>query len=224
MTCRQAGLPALLLLLEGCTAILEPDDAVDRCGSVDDCEPSEDARYAVECRFPPGEDFDSDKVEKVCVAAFAPLRCDPSSPDSPIFETYDALRRDTSRFVRCDGTPGVRGCSPGATGCVPGLVLRADGICDVEPLPAVPAYPFSSAADPAQDVLDAYCQWFYCEDRFVCRGGSCVVCDPNAPFGEGGCGRVFSEGGPSCIYPPDLTASCTAPETDPAAPMLGTCN
>src|SRR5690606_28758218 len=102
-----------------------------------------------------------------------------------------------------------------------GLLERPDGICDVELAPPSPAYPASALQEPAQDVLDAYCQSFFCDDRFVCDAGFCEPCDPAEPWGEGGCGRVFSNGAPSCVYVADVEEACRAPDAD--APVFGVC-
>ncbi|HLV64855.1 MAG TPA: hypothetical protein VKY73_03550 [Polyangiaceae bacterium] len=212
------------LWLAGCTAILTPRDDVQRCGAVDDCDPIDDTRYVPACTFPPGTEHDEDDP-KICVATYAPVRCDPARAGAghPLFETYEALRLDRSRFVRCDpGVAAPRGCPGGVAGCELGLVVRADGVCDAEAAPEIPAFAAEALAEAAQDVLDAYCQAFFCDARFVCDAGTCEPCSVDEPWGEGGCGRIFSAGVPSCIYP-DPVASCQAPDADPDAPVFGAC-
>lgn len=216
----------LALAFAGCTAIVTPRDDVQRCDAVDDCEPIEDTRYVPTCTLPPAVETNDENAPKICVATYASVRCDPARTGAghPLFETYEAHRLNQSRFVRCDPTVAApRGCPGGVVGCAVGLVLRADGICDAEAQPVIPAYAAESLVEPAQDVLDGYCQAFFCDERFVCDAGICEPCSDDEPWGEGGCGRIFSAGAPSCIYP-DPATSCSAPDADPDTPTFGTCS
>lgn len=222
-----------------CTLILDPDDAVERCGSTDDCSATGDNRYVAECRFDPENQLDSTEVDKVCVATFKPIGCDPSQyrneqmpQEMSLYQSVVADAATLEHLALCADTPGVRGCRPeagtGAAGCAEGLVLRMDGVCDVSDDPDTPYYgrgTFPETAMEGQDALDQFCRSFFCEDNWVCdtTDFTCVQCDPNEMFGQGGCGVVVSEGQPSCLYPPDLAAVCDGPDAVASEPVFGTC-
>jgi len=197
-----------------CTAILAPRDDVQRCGSADDCNPTGDTRYVPECRFPEDSDLDPMEVDPICIAGYRPdVRCDPVRVPA-----LQAAVDDRSDVTYCDpSAPATRGCSGELLGCADGLIARPDGICDVEERPDIPAYAYLGVADGVGDtvleldedrpqhVLDAYCQSFFCDVHFVCRGDvlTCAPCDPSAAFGEGGCGRFYSGPELACAYAPE---------------------
>lgn len=211
-----------------CTAILTPRDDVQRCGSTTDCDPPDDARFVVECRFDEENiDLDSTQVDKVCVPEFRDVNCDPRpgtsgrTEEDPLVVAFDDLS-SASRYTSCsdEGVAGTQGCPPApGEGCADGLVPqeREGGtvICDDEDPNTPPATanrpgagfnaPASDTADPGllgQDVLDQYCKSFFCDDQWVCdrETFSCVQCDPELPIGLGGCGQIYIEGSPSCVY------------------------
>jgi hypothetical protein len=219
----------------GCTVILTPRDDVERCGTADDCAPTGDERYVSECRFDPAnvDQIDSTEVDKICVATFRTINCDPmgyggagGAHPFPMFD-MDVGSGLPTRY-NCDETPGVRGCPPGEDGCGEGLVQRDDGVCDASADPDVPA--IRPSPDVAgQDVRDQFCRSFFCEDDFVCdtsgSSATCVRCDPDLPFGEGGCGEVYIAGAPSCVYVGGsaLESGCAGSDATVEEPLFGDC-
>lgn len=213
----------------GCTAILAPDDDVQRCQSSSDCDSNFDNRVAYECRY--GDPLaSSEDHERICVATFKTVNCNGANAPSPpsggpnvLAEQYAALTM--TPFGGCDDTvPGLRGCPATAQGCAMGLVETAAGLCDVEADPEMPAVDLSQFADPGQDVNDAYCQSFFCNDTIVCDTTSyeCVQCDPTKPPGEGGCAVVLRDEMPSCVYPDEN--DCRGPESIEYEPVFGDCS
>ena len=209
-----------------CTAILAPKDDVQRCSTADDCDPTGDPRYVSECRFDSENlDLDATEVDKICVAAFKVVGCDPTSyaVDHPYRVAHDMYAM-TSRYS-CVGFEGLQGCAP-APGeqCANGLVINQLGVCDTSENPSTPAYQVDTGVEgeAGQDVRDAFCQSFFCEGDWVCDADlQCVRCDPELPVGEGGCGTVYVGGAPSCIYTSDV--GCGDGNTDVDAPRFGTC-
>ncbi len=204
-----------------CTAILAPKDDVQRCSTADDCDETGDSRYVAECRFDESNlDLDATEVDKICVAAFTIVGCDPSSyaADHPYAIAHEAA---TPTRYACVGFEGQQGCAP-APGeqCANGLVINQYGVCDTSENPTNPAYQPTDTL-VGQDVRDAFCQSFFCESDWTCDADfQCVKCDPEAEVGEGGCGTAFAGGAPSCIYRSDL--SCDG-NTSTASPRFGTC-
>lgn len=190
-----------------CTAILAPRDDVQRCGTADDCDATGDERYAPACRFD-DPTLDADEFEKICVADFkTSVGCNPdnyvmisgSSDPHPYGEAFMDLA-DSARYVGCEESQlGLKGCPPPSGGsCNSGLTVNEQNLCD-DGNPTAVAITTDTLG---QDVRDQFCRGFFCDDRFVCDTGSntCVLCDPEQPFGEGGCGEVFINGARSCVY------------------------
>jgi hypothetical protein len=219
--------PALGLGL-ACTAILNPRDEVQRCGSPSDCSASGDNRYDVVCVFPEGSNLDSTEVDKICVAELRQPSCDPESyqgnPEHPLIVAL--ADNDTSRYLCAVDQLGLQGCPPRTADnpCNDGLEV-VGGICDVRDSDS-PARNLAILADlEAQDVLDQFCRSFFCDEEFVCdrdSGSVCVPCDPEKPFGKGGCGTVYTAGTPSCIYV-DAEDECDAPDSSTDEPNFGEC-
>jgi hypothetical protein len=230
---RGLGVGSSLLIAASCTAILSPDDDVQRCGSADDCAPTMDNRYIAECRFDPDSNLDSTEVDKICVAAYKPsIGCNPdsytgSAEEHPLRVMY-AEYGMASRYS-CEETPGVRGCPPETgVGCAAGLEPReSDDLCD-DPDDDVRMVSLVGESDLAgQDILDQFCRSFFCDDSFVCdrTDDRCVPCDPDEPFGEGGCGTVFVGGAPSCAYTaPNTEDVCDGPDASTDEPKFGNCD
>lgn len=224
-----------LVSMTSCTAILAPRDDVERCGSADDCPPTGDERYIAECRFDEGSSLDSTEVDKICVAAFRPsIGCNPMNyltlPDGSEhpFKTMFDDNSDSLRYT-CDMTPGVRGCAPDMAGCADGLEFDEEqGFCDDPDATASnPTISLSGETElRGQDVLDQFCRSFFCDNSFVCdtTDFTCVPCDPEDPFGEGGCGTVYIGGQRSCAYSPDLQAVCDGPDASVDTPHFGECD
>lgn len=210
-----------------CTAILAPRDDVQRCSTAEDCDETGDPRYVAECRFDEDNlDLDATEVDKVCIAAFKVVGCNPMNyaDDHPYKMAHDSLAGMPGRYS-CAGFEGLQGCAPAAgEQCANGLVINQLGVCDVAENPSTPAYQVDPAVtgEVGQDVRDAFCQSFFCEGDWVCdEDFSCVQCDPEAEIGEGGCGTVYVGGAPSCIYPAD--PSCGDGMTDEDSPSFGAC-
>ena len=230
MGIRQLRAPLIatsLLFGLACTAILNPRDDVQRCGSATDCKASTDNRYVVECVFPEESDLDSTEVDKVCVADFKPLNCDAmslmaSNPDHRLAVVWDALRGG-SRYSCSPETEGSKGCQPReADGqCNDGLTLQNNFCTDGDAL-AVNMLAFDTELY-GQDVLDQYCKQFFCDNDFVCDTSdfTCVKCDEDAPLGEGGCAQVWVNGAPSCVYTPDVEDVCDGPDAEETEPVFG---
>jgi hypothetical protein len=187
----------------GCTVILAPKDDVQRCNTADDCDETGDPRYVSECRFDEANlDEDSLDFDKVCVAAFKIQTCDPNVVGGELQAEFERL--NTPFRYACDDTIVQKGCPPppGST-CAP-LAENYLGFCDDEENPSSPAY--SGVVFPAQDLVDGFCQSFFCDSDWVCdENFECVKCDPDpeVPPGEGGCGTLYIGGEPSCAYPSD---------------------
>ncbi len=200
--------PILTLLALGgglaCSAILAPRDDVQRCGSVDDCEATGDARYVAECVSDPEANIDTTRVDQICVASFRTVGCNPMDFDEehPYRVAFEGPLVSSERYS-CADTPGVRGCPQIAGGgCAEGLVVNANNVCD-DPDADVPSINMNAFSElDGQDVLDQFCAGYFCDEEFVCDTTSfgCVKCDPDLPFGEGGCGTVYTQGTPSCVY------------------------
>jgi hypothetical protein len=215
--------PALGLGL-ACTAILNPRDDVERCGSATDCEASGDERYDVVCVYPEGEMLDSTEVDKICVAQDRVVSCDPMSypnTDHPLQVALDTFAT-FDRYNCPDDQKGLLGCAPRTTDnmCADGLVNMGGACDDTDP----DTVPLAGNPDFAgQDVLDQFCRSFFCDDEYVCdreTGFTCVRCDPDLPFGNGGCGTVVVAGAPSCVY----SDECDAPDSSVDEPNFGACN
>jgi hypothetical protein len=218
--------PALGLGL-ACTAILNPRDEVQRCGSPSDCSASGDNRYDVVCVFPEGSNLDSTEVDKICVAELRQPSCDPESyqgnPEHPLIVAL-AQAESSTRYLCEPDQLGLQGCPTRMDNtCNDGLSRNANGVCDV---PGGDAVNISLIMDlEAQDVLDQFCRSFFCDEEFVCdrdSGSVCVPCDPEKPFGKGGCGTVYTAGTPSCIYV-DAEDECDAPDSSTDEPNFGEC-
>lgn len=224
-----------------CTAILQPRDEVERCGSVDDCPPTGDNRYEAVCKFDEDADLDSTEVDKICVAEFKTPNCNPMmgfNPDDAYPAAFEQLS-SASRYEPCSETPGARGCPPEpGVGCMAGLVAQPSKanpditICDDSDPNTPAAVAVTSGIDTAvlfgQDIKDQYCRSFFCDDSFVCDGRThrCVPCNPDEPFGEGGCFEVYSGGVKSCIYLEGaaLQDACMGPDVEVSDFVAGDCN
>jgi len=224
--------PAVLVLAivsgAACTAIFKPRDDVQRCGTGDDCEPTGDNRYVAVCRFDPeNTDLDSTKVDKICVADFTTVFCDiPTMPEDPFLEQVDDCE---DLVIACDTDKlGSKGCErPNAGSCNAGLEPNDDGIC-VDP--DDDEIIVSGADNRDQGIQDQFCKSFFCDDRFVCDTSSensqtCVICDPDLPFGEGGCGTFYANGevAPFYVLGEDLEDQCAGPDADLDEPVFGEC-
>jgi hypothetical protein len=228
-----------------CTAIFAPKDDVQRCGTADECEATGDPRYVAECRFDPENmDLDTTEVDKICVAAFRVVGCDPESYSGPggmhPYRTAFDEFSGADRYGVCpDSGPAPSGCRDIGEGCMEGAVNEL-GFCDPG-TGEMPAYHLLDADrimydDPdivvptddelrGQDIADAFCQSFYCEGDWVCDrlgGNTCRRCDPDLPIGAGGCGTVYVNNTPSCIYPGPALA-CEGGNTELEEPRFGDC-
>lgn len=217
------GLVSLAVLGSSCTAILAPRDEVQRCGTADDCEPTGDNRYVPVCKF--GEDatnLESLDVEKICVADYkTSVGCNPGSytkPEHPFATAFSELA-DSARYAGCDAATqfGAKGCPPAGGACNQGLALDdATGLCDDTDPSTPPAVLVESEELVGQDVKDQFCRAYFCDDRFVCdpTSNTCVLCDEDEVYGEGGCGEVWIAGARSCVYRDGDDACVGADVTD----------
>lgn len=192
-----------------CSLILKPDDKVERCGTADDCSPTGDERYVPICKFDEeNTDLDSTKIDKICVADFKSIGCDPDQYTGQSMSNgfKEAFENDACVDLGCDDANlGKIGCpAPSGGGCDSGLDLE-DGYC-VDPDADQPVITIGFVADndlDGQHVKDQFCKSYFCDDTFVCDNSidsKCRPCDPDKPYGEGGCGLVYSNGAPARIY------------------------
>lgn len=219
MHTRSSKFVSLLTLLAGftisaCSAFFVPDvgdDGVDRCNTTEDCPEPTDNRHIAQCVFGEGQAENSDKV---CSSAFKELTCHPQAQNGE--GELEALYEDlTSNQIKAlysscsDANDGKKGCEPGAVGCMDGLTER-NGICDDPdaPFPAINPSEVGLSEIAGQDALDQLCRFYFCDESFVCdQSGSkplCRPCDPDEPYGEGGCGTLYIQGAPSKVYTPDV--------------------
>ena len=215
-----------------CTAILAPRDDVQRCGTADDCEPTGDNRYVPVCKFgESAEDVESLEVDKICVADFkTSVSCRVEAivnPEHPYRAKFDELA-DSARYAVCDPATqlGTRGCPPSGSSCGEGLAVNAAGLCDDDDPETPMLVQVESEELLGQDVRDQFCRSFFCDERFVCDTTSdnsqvCVLCDPDEPFGEGGCGEVWIAGARSCVY--DDGNECEGSDVTDLTVTFGAC-
>ncbi len=211
-----------------CTAILAPRDDVQRCDTVDDCDPTGDNRYVSVCIFDEDNlDLDSSSVDKICVADFkASVGCNPGSytdPTHPFAEAFNELG-DIARYTTCDAATqlGTKGCRPMNNTCAEGLSVNDVGLCDDND-PDTPMVIQVDTSDlVGQDVRDQFCRSFFCDDRFVCNTSTnfCVECDPRQDISKGGCGEVWIAGAPSCVYG---TNECEGADVSDKTVSFGAC-
>lgn len=208
-----------------CSVILNPRDDVQRCGNSDDCDAPTDNRFEAVCVSDENADIDTTVVEQICVAEFRSISCDPMGYDATHPLRLAVAERSSSDYA-CADFEGSRGCPPEAgVGCMSGLELNEFGTCDVPGAEVPSIYHSNSMWDvDAQDVKDQFCRGYFCDESFVCNTetNSCQECDPSLPFGQGGCGEVYTQGVPSCVYvsPDDV---CDAPDSDIDTPIFGDC-
>lgn len=218
MTTTMSRIPAALALVltalgafgVSCTAILAPRDDVQRCGSADDCEPTGDNRYVPACQYDEDNlDLDPAQVDKVCVATYKNVGCNEANytePAHPYRVAFDELG-DSANYVACDSATqlGTLGCRPMGGACNEGLAVNDAGLCD-DTDPNTPMVVEANTQELyGQDVRDQFCRSYFCDDSFVCNtdGNLCVPCDPDRPFGQGGCGEIYIAGTRSCVYDDD---------------------
>lgn len=215
------ALGALVLVGSSCTLILSPRDDVQRCGTADDCDGTGDNRYVPVCKFDDeNADLDSSQVDKICVAEFRPnLGCDPGSytnPMEPYRVAFDELS-DAGRYTGCEMNQGAFGCGPAAGGaCNDGLEVNDLGVCDDTDPNTERAYRADTTELFGQDVRDQFCRSYFCDDRFVCDTTTnfCVLCNDDDVPGEGGCGQLYVDNAPSCVYNDNNCAGSTVSTED----------
>lgn len=220
----------------GCSAILKPNDDVERCGNAEDCSPTGDNRYVPICKFDDeNTGLDTTKVDKICVADFKSIGCDPSqyTGTSMANNFKDTAEDATCVDLGCsDENAGKPGCRPaqGTSDCQFGSP-DDDGFCgdpDADQ-PVIPAV-FLGDDELKQDqhVRDQFCKSYFCDDTFVCNAQSkCEQCDPEKPFGQGGCGIVYAEGAPAKVYVlgGDLEDQCAGEDVQADEPaVFGACD
>lgn len=217
-----------------CTAILAPKDDVQRCRTVSDCNDTQDNRYVSACKFDDAHsDLDSSKVEKICVATYEPnIGCDETGyMNTAEPHPFVAALSKCGQAIACDDeNRGAVGCPPpDGEPCNAGLELKQFGTtsyCD-DPnaeQPVIPSVGLPGAMLAGQDVRDQFCKSYFCDDSFICGPSKkCVPCDPEKAYGEGGCGIVYANGGPTPVYVlgEELAMGCLGPEASVDMPLFG---
>lgn len=192
-----ATLLPTLPALASCTLIVpDASDEVAQCGNPTDCPTPDDGRLSALC--------DNNSEPGVCYTDWKEIACDPSAlPADHIYPTtFNEVR--SSRYS-CGEFQGQQGCPPEpGMGCNSGLTENDDGICDVDGGDAI-SIGTNDDELLGQDVSDQFCRSLFCDESFVCkrldtRNPTCTPCDPNEPFGAGGCGTVYVGGQPSTVY------------------------
>jgi hypothetical protein len=221
-----------------CSLVVKPRDDVERCGTAEDCEPTGDERYVPLCKFDDENlDLDSTKIDKICVASYRSISCDPADYTGTAMENgfKDAAEDDTCTELGCsDENLGKVGCdAPSGGDCESGLeLIDLDGtdFCNDPDAdqPIIPAAFLSKNDLDDQHVRDQFCKSYFCDDEFVCGpNGNCQPCDPDEEYGQGGCGIVYSEGAPARIYVlgDELEDECRGEDASTAEPaVFGACD
>lgn len=231
------GLCGITAASSACSVILKPRDDVERCGTAEDCSPTGDNRYEPVCKFDDENlDLDSTRVDKICVADFRSIGCDPmqysgQSAKNMYLETFDdAACADVGCSME---NLGSLGCPPpSGEPCNDGLELDDEGNFCNDPDAderVIPAAYLAVNELPGQHIKDQFCKSFFCDDSFVCNSDTnkCQQCDPDLEFGEGGCGLVYSEGALAKIYVlgDALEEQCTGEDVDvDEPPVFGACS
>jgi hypothetical protein len=222
-----------------CSLVVKPRDEVERCGTAEDCTPTGDERYVPLCKFDDENlDLDSTKIDKICVASYKSVNCEPDTyagGTSLANGFNDAAENDACTELGCAEE------NRGKIGCPPDLDGNCEGDLEVEEIddsdycvdpdadqPIIPAAFLSNNDLDDQHVRDQFCKSYFCDDAFVCgANGNCQPCDPDAEYGEGGCGIVYSEGAPARIYVlgDDLEDDCRGPDASTEEPaVFGECS
>lgn len=223
-----------------CSLVVKPRDDVERCGTAEDCTPTGDERYVPLCKFDDeNADLDSTKIDKICVADFKSIGCDPNQNGgaSLVNGFQEAAQNDACTDLGCaEENRGKAGCPPDLDGnCEGDLEVQEIDDSDycVDPdadQPVIPAAFLSNNELDDQHVRDQFCKSYFCDDTFVCNvQKKCQPCnpDPDVAYGEGGCGIVYSEGAPAKIYVlgDDLEADCRGEDASIEEPaVFGECS
>jgi hypothetical protein len=238
MTALPSYSPVLILATCGvalaCSLVVKPRDEVERCGTAEDCSPTGDERYVPLCKFDDDNlDLDSTKIDKICVASFKSITCDPDRYNNSPNGFQDKVEEDACTALGCSTENlGKIGCPRESGGeCESGLDPDDDGICVDEDAdqPVISASYLSDNDLPGdQHIRDQFCKSYFCDDTFVCgASGNCQPCDPDADYGEGGCGIVYAEGAPARIYVlgNDLEDECRGSDASTEEPaVFGECS
>ncbi len=224
---RHAFAPTLSLLLGlgvGCSVVMATNDDVSRCDNVTDCDEPADARFVASCIK------DANDVPGVCVAEFAPdVPCNvesmaeenESSPVGQVWKAWAVSTNYTSGCLDADNA-GKAGCSPP---CQAGLELDEEsGLCDDTAAGTPRAVP-ARAELLGRDIADQFCRSYFCDVDFACNNDICSPCDPAKDVGEGGCGSLYMNGEPSCVYTTvsALDEQCADPDSASDKVTFGDC-
>jgi hypothetical protein len=209
-------------------------DGVFRCDNPDDCDvPLADAlsdqRGQSRCAAVGGGGggFTESQDNKVCsVVDRDNVSCNPNvimgDDTIPVGKTYNQALAQAGAYTCLPEQYGSAGCPPSGGSCNDGLELRKykslsgdatnPDVTEVQVCsPKGEAAVAPNTALRGFDVLDQHCRSFFCDDSFVCNRGTgtssgwrCVRCDPDRPYGNGGCGTLYLQGAPSTVYTADL--------------------
>ena len=195
--------------ISACTAILVPnedDDGVARCNTTSDCPDITDNRYVAVCTV--GEN-QADNSDQVCSSDYEEVECGEEfyPLDHVLTTTFATAQSNKAAYTSCAAEDrGTLGCGPSGSTCQGDLEVNVHGTCD-DPdnsSPLASAGQVGLADIAGRDVQDHFCRSYFCDERFVCDTSLskpvCVVCNPNDPFGEGGCGTLYINGAMASVY------------------------
>jgi hypothetical protein len=193
-----------------------------------------------------GSDFNQSVDNKVCsIVDREDVSCNPEvliARTGTIAKVLEDAAKQADSYDACTSDRfGTLGCPPAGGTCTQGVVrtytsvtgndaasadqsgterkiCAPDGVAAVEPNGALESW----------DVLDQHCRSFFCDESFVCSRGKgsadykCRRCDPELPYGAGGCGTMFIYGAASTVYVDGTcleTANADETEFGPVVPM-----
>lgn len=171
-----------------------------------------------------GSDFNTSVNNKVCsVVDNEAVSCNPEvlvGSTGPIGKALTDADKQLDAYDPCTSDRfGTLGCPPKDGACSEGkprtytsitgedaisvdlkgterTICAPDGVAAVEPNKVLERW----------DVVDQHCRSYFCDESFVCARGKgsadykCRRCDPDLPYGAGGCGELYMYGKLSSVY------------------------
>lgn len=178
-----------------------------------------------------GSDFNQSVDNKVCsIVDREDISCNPEvliGSSGPIGKALEAVDKNADSYDACTSDRfGTIGCPPASGTCMQGKPRQYTSVSGVDAAGAdlqgtertICAPDGADAVEPngaleGWDVLDQHCRSYFCDESFVCARGKgsadykCRRCDPELPYGAGGCGTMYIYGAASTVY---VDAACPA--------------